>query len=244
MNPDIEAIFLDVGNTLRIVLPEADFIARARQDLMDLVNPQVSETEFFDILEKRWKVYRTASKASLLEASEKELWTQHLLPDYPYEKIAPISGRLTRLWRDHDGRRVPRPDVSDVVKELSRRGYVLGIIANTITETEIPDWMESDGLTEYFKAVVLSSRVRIRKPNPEIYWEAARRVGVEPSKCAYVGDNPVRDVEGCRAAGFGMMIILLEPDTLKKEPPTVEHKPDYTIQTCSDLLDIFPPRRA
>jgi len=131
-----------------------------------------------------------------------------------------------------------------VVKELSRRGYVLGIIANTITETEIPDWMESDGLTEYFKAVVLSSRVRIRKPNPEIYWEAARRVGVEPSKCAYVGDNPVRDVEGCRAAGFGMMIILLEPDTLKKEPPTVEHKPDYTIQTCSDLLDIFPPRRA
>ena len=166
MNPDIEAIFLDVGNTLRIVLPEADFIARARQDLMDLVNPQVSETEFFDILEKRWKVYRTASKASLLEASEKELWTQHLLPDYPYEKIAPISGRLTRLWRDHDGRRVPRPDVSDVVKELSRRGYVLGIIANTITETEIPDWMESDGLTEYLRRWCFPPRCAFANPTP------------------------------------------------------------------------------
>ncbi len=244
MNPDIEAIFLDVGNTLRIVLPEADFMTKARQDLMKLVDPQVPEVEFFETLEGRWKAYRKQSKGTLLEASEKELWTQWLLPDQPYEKIAPISGRLTRLWRDHDGRRVPRPDVSHVVKELSRRGYVLGIIANTITETEIPDWMESDGLTEYFKAVVLSSKVRIRKPNPEIYWEAARRVEVEPAKCAYVGDNPVRDVEGCRAAGFGMMIILLEPDTLKKEPPTVEHKPDYTIQTCSDLLDIFPPRQA
>ena len=63
--------------------------------------------------------------------------------------------------------------------ELHRRGYILGIIANTITETEIPDWMEADGLTPYFKAVVLSSKVGTRKPNPEIYWEAARRVGHE-----------------------------------------------------------------
>lgn len=244
MKPDIEAIFLDVGNTLRIVLPEADFIAQAKKDLIALIGAQVSEDVFFTTLEERWKIYRQQSKASLLEASEKELWTKWMLPDYPYERIAPISGKLTRLWRDHDGRRVPRPDVSTVVKELARRGYVLGIIANTITETEIPDWMETDGLTDYFKAVVLSSKVAIRKPNPEIYWEAARRVSVDPCKCAYVGDNPVRDVEGCRAAGFGMMIIFLEPDTLKKEPPTGEHKPDYAIQSCSELLDIFPPRQA
>ena len=128
--------------------------------------------------------------------------------------------------------------------ELSRRGYILGIIANTITETEIPDYLEEYGLTEYFKTVVLSSKVGIRKPNPEIYWEAARRVGVEPSKCVYVGDNPVRDVEGTRAAGYAMMILILEPDTLKKEPPTVEVKPDYTILEIKELLDIFPPRKA
>jgi putative hydrolase of the HAD superfamily len=242
MKPDIEAIFLDVGNTLRIVLPDPEFVAQAKKDLMKLVEARDPEDVFFHILETRWKAYRQQSKESLVEASEKELWTQWLLPDYPVEKIAPLSGKLTRLWRDHDGKRVPRADVSDVIEELARRGYVLGIIANTITETEIPDWMEADGLTDYFKAVVLSSRVGIRKPNPEIYWEAARRVCIEPGRCAYVGDNPVRDVEGCRAAGYGMMIILLEPDTLKKEPPTGEYKPDFTIQSCSDLLDIFPPR--
>jgi putative hydrolase of the HAD superfamily len=170
------------------------------------------------------------------------LWTKWLLPGYPTGKIAPLAGKLTRLWRDHDGRRVPRPDVRPTVIELHKRGYILGIIANTITETEIPDWMESDGLTGYFKAVVLSSKVRIRKPNPEIYWEAARRVGVEPAKCAYVGDNPVRDVEGTQRAGFGMMIILLEPATLAKEPPTGEVKPDHIIRETSELLDIFPPR--
>jgi HAD superfamily hydrolase (TIGR01662 family) len=164
------------------------------------------------------------------------------LPSYPAEKIGPLAGRLTRLWRDHDGRRVPRPDVKQTVIELNRRGYILGIIANTITETEIPDWMETDGLTQYFKAVVLSSKIGTRKPDPEIYWEAARRVGVPPEKCAYVGDNPIRDVEGTQRAGFGMMIILVEPATLAKEPQKAEVKPDYTIYTTSELLDIFPPR--
>ncbi len=242
MKPDIEAIFLDVGNTLRIVLPEPEFMAQAKKDLMTLVGTQEPEDVFFAKLEVRWKNYRKQSKESLLEASEKELWTRWLLSDYPAEKIALVSGKLTRLWRDHDGRRVPRPDVNHVVAELDQRGYKLGIIANTITETEIPDWMEAEGITGYFGSVVLSSKVRIRKPNPEIYWEAARRIGVEPSKCAYVGDNPVRDVEGAQKAGFGMVIILVEPDTLKKEPPTGEHKPDYFIQTCTDLLDIFPER--
>ena len=241
MNQPIEAIFLDVGNTLRIVIEDQAFMTQAREQLMTLVDAQESEMAFFEKLDNRWKNYRKQSKESLLEASEKELWTQWMLPDYPTEKIAPISGKLTRLWRDHDGRRVPRPDVKDVIIELNQRGYILGIIANTITETEIPDWIESDGLIEYFKTVVLSSKVRIRKPDPEIYWEAARRIGVEPARCAYVGDNPIRDVEGCRAAGFGMMIIFVEPATLAKEPQACEQKPDYTIQECSQLLDIFPP---
>src|SRR5512143_3206066 len=243
MNKDIEAIFLDVGNTLRIVIEDPPFMQQARADLLSIVDARCSEAEFFETLDSRWKAYRKQSKARLLEASERDLWTKWLLPDYPADRIAPLAGRLTRLWRDHDGRRVPRPDAKSTIIELDRRGYILGIIANTITETEIPDWMEADGVTTYFKAVVLSSKVALRKPNPEIYWEAARRVGVPPSKCAYVGDNPVRDVQGTQAAGFGMMILFMEPATLAKEPPNIEVKPDCTILAMCELLDIFPPRK-
>lgn len=242
MKPDIEAIFLDVGNTLRIVLKDEAFMAQARQQLAELTGTSMPPDAFWEMLEGRYQVLRKRAKQQLIEASEREMWTQWMLPDFPAEKIAPLSSKLTRLWRDCDGRRVPRDDVKETVIELNRRGYILGIIANTITETEIPDYLEEYGLTEYFKTVVLSSKVGIRKPNPEIYWEAARRVGVAPAKCVYVGDNPVRDVEGTRAAGYGMMILILEPDTLKKEPPTVEVKPDYTILEIKELLTIFPPR--
>jgi len=39
-----------------------------------------------------------------------------------------------------------------------------------------------------------------------------------------------------------MSIILIEPATLKKEPPREDIKPDLFIKTLSELLDIFPPR--
>ena len=242
MKDIIEAIFLDVGNTLRVVVEDAPFQAQARQDLMNLVGANEAEDVFFTKLDQRWKAYRKWSFENLTEASEKELWTRYLLPDFPSEKIGSHSGRLTRLWRDKDGRRIPRPDVKKVVLELDKRGYILGIIANTITETEIPDWLEHDQLTSYFKAVVLSSKIRYRKPGPEIYWEGACRVGIEPAHCAYVGDNPVRDVVGTRKAGYGMVIILMDPEKLAKEPPEGENAPDHIIRECSDLLDIFPPR--
>ncbi len=242
MQNNIEAIFLDVGNTMRIVIEDKDFISQSKRQLVELTGAAETPEAFHEKLEERYKVLRKRAKEKLIEASEKEMWTRWMLPDFPPEKIAPLSAKLTRLWRDCDGRRVPRQDVSQVVIELSKRGYVLGIIANTITETEIPDYLETDGLTRYFKTVVLSSKVGIRKPDPEIYWEAARRVGVEPAKCVYVGDNPVRDVEGTRAAGYGMFILFYEPATQAKEPPTGEVKPDYTIREMKELLDIFPPR--
>ena len=243
MHPDIEAIFLDVGNTLRIVVQDEAFQAQARQQLVTLAGAQEPPEAFFAQLDARWKAYRKWSFENLTEAAEKELWTRFMLPDFPADWIAPLSGKLTRLWRDRDGRRIPRPDVKHTVIELSRRGYCLGIIANTITETEIPDWLEADGLTSYFKAVVLSSKFRHRKPGPEIYLEAARRAGVSPARSVYVGDNPIRDVEGTRLAGFGMVIILMEPAKLEKEPPTGNHKPDRIIHECRELLNIFPPRQ-
>jgi putative hydrolase of the HAD superfamily len=239
---DIDAIFLDVGNTLRIVIPDHEFIAQSKAQLVDLVGAKMTPDSFHELLTERYKVLRKRAKEELIEASEREMWTKWMLPDFPSEKITSLSSKLTRLWRDCDGRRVPRPDVTATVIELSGRGYLLGLIANTITETEIPDYLEEENITEYFKTVVLSSKIGIRKPNPEIYWEASRRIGVAPEKCVYVGDNPVRDFDGTRAAGYGLFILFYEPATQAKEPPKVAIQPDFTIREMKELLDIFPPK--
>ncbi|MBM3130152.1 MAG: HAD family hydrolase [Chloroflexi bacterium] len=243
MNHDIEAIFLDVGNTLRVVVKDEAFQAHARRELVALTGATESPDAFCARLETRYKIYRQWAFETLMEAGERELWTRFMLPDFPPDRIAPHSGKLTRLWRDRDGRRVPCPDVTSTVIELAQRGYTLGIIANTITETEIPDWLEHDGLTKYFKTVILSSTFGRRKPGPEIYWEAARTAGVDPARAVYVGDNPSRDVVGTRLAGYAMSIVLMEPATLAKEPPAQDNPPDRIIHACRELLEIFPPRQ-
>jgi len=115
MKNNIEAIFLDVGNTLRVVIPDPAFMADAKRQLAELTGAQISPDAFFELLEGRYKVLRKRAKEELIEATEQEMWTQWMLPDFPTEKIRPLSGRLTRLWRDSDGRRVPRPGVKETV---------------------------------------------------------------------------------------------------------------------------------
>jgi putative hydrolase of the HAD superfamily len=240
---DIEAIFIDVGATLRYLVEDEPYQANARKQIATLVGTDESPEAFCELLDVRYKVYRKWAFETLLEASERELWTKWMLPDWPAERIAPLANELTYLYRQTMGHRHAQPDARDVVVELTRRGYHLGILSNTITEREIPEWLEQDGLSPYFPTVVLSSIFGHRKPGPEIYWEAARRADVEPTHAVYVADNPSRDVPGSRRAGFGMVIIMGQPEELEKKDLTGENKPDLVICTLSELLDIFPPRQ-
>lgn len=242
MTQNIEAIFLDLGNTLRILVKDQDHMAQARQKIVELVGTDEDPVLFVAKLDERYKTYRKWAFENLREAPESEMWTRWLVPEFPGEKIAPLGGELTYQFRQSMGRRVVVDGGREVVEELRKRGYTLGIISNLIGTREIPEWLEAENFAPYFKAVVLSSVLGIRKPDPAIYLEAARRAGVEPARCAYIGDNLKRDVTGTRAAGFGMIIIMIEPEKLTEEVITDENRPDLIIHQFRELLDIFPAR--
>lgn len=240
MAQQVKAIFLDTGNTMRVVVADPDFQAEARKKLTQLAGTKELPDAFCERLGKRYQDYKKWTKEKVVEVSEVELWTRWMLPDFPTEMIARQAGKLTRTWKDLDGRHVPRPDVLPIIVELHKRGYVLGIIANSVSQTDIPEWLKENGLEKYFKTVVLSSVFMRRKPDPYIFIEAARQAGVEPANCAYVGDNPSRDIEGAKRAGYAKVIILFEQATLRKEPPRGMH-PDGIIGELKGVLDFFPP---
>jgi putative hydrolase of the HAD superfamily len=240
MISEVEAIFIDLGNTLRILIKDQAHMACARKKITELVGTDENPEDFCAKLDARYKAYRKWAFDNLVEAPEAELWTRWLAPEFPAEKIAPLGVELTFQFRQSMGRRVVVDQGKEVVAELYRRGYILGIISNVITSQEIPDWLEEDGFAPYFQSVVLSAVFGKRKPDPAIYLEAARIAGVTPGHCVYIGDNLKRDVTGTRAAGFGMVVILISPEDLAEATITDENRPDMIIHEFSQLLDIFP----
>ncbi|MEM5774792.1 MAG: HAD-IA family hydrolase [Anaerolineaceae bacterium] len=239
MDNPIRAIFLDVGNTLRFLVKDPEHQEKARWEIARLAGVDADPEVFCAEIDARYKEYRKWAFEEMREAPEEELWTRWLLPDLPAERIRAAAHDLTYQYRQASGRRIVPPDARSTILELNRRGYVMGIISNLITTREIPDWLAEEGLTTYFKSVMLSSVFGYRKPHPAIYEEATRRAGVEAACCAYVGDNPDRDVEGTRAAGFGMVILMLNEEARQK-PLSDATRPDLIISRLSDLLNHFP----
>ncbi|HZS30322.1 MAG TPA: HAD family phosphatase [Gaiellaceae bacterium] len=65
------------------------------------------------------------------------------------------------------------------------------------------------GLTESFAATVSSEEVARGKPAPDVYLEAARRLGVAPERCAAVEDSHA----GIRSAKSAGMRVIAIPNT-------------------------------
>ncbi len=125
MTRKIEAIFLDTGNTLRVVSKDVLFQNRAQQELVNLLGVTETPAVFCKHLGERYEKFKAYAKETLIQPSEVELWTRWMLPDSPAEKIATLSSRLTHIWIDQSERRVLRPDAKQTVIELNKRGYVL-----------------------------------------------------------------------------------------------------------------------
>lgn len=242
MNQDFDAIFYDLGGTLRFVERDAEFEAKARRRIAELCGETGDPDAFCKFLDYRYEGYRKWCFETMIEATEAELWTRWLTPEYPRELILKNAVELTIEFRNKDGRRVVAPNGAQSIKDLHENGYRLGIISNLVTSKEIPDWLEHDNLTHYFDTVVLSCVEGMRKPGPGLSQLACERMGIDPARCVYIGDNLKRDLEGTRLAGFGMFVLYTTPEKLKDEVITDKNRPDAVIFDFAELKDLFPKR--
>ena len=70
--------------------------------------------------------------------------------------------------------------------------------------------LQTLGIHEHFNAVVTYEDVLHPKPAPDTYLEAARRMGVEPSKCLVFEDTPL-GVQAATAAGMQSVLVASGP---------------------------------
>ena len=119
-----------------------------------------------------------------------------------------VHPAVTRLREVHDEfnlwRKVP-PGLIDALAELRGAGFTLGVVTNS--EGHVDDLFARVGLDQSFDVIVDSALEGVRKPDPEIFYRACRRLSVEPSRSLYAGDLPEVDVVGARRAGLEAALI-------------------------------------
>ena len=95
-----------------------------------------------------------------------------------------------------------------VVAELARawKGRVPMAVSSNGHRANVEGSLRVTGLLELFDTVVAVEDVRRGKPAPDLYLEAARRLGVSPGRCTVMEDTD-EGIEAGRAAGMTVVDI-------------------------------------
>lgn len=235
----IEGILFDMNGTLRVRELHEPTQRAAISKLVQFIGKEDID---WNELALRHKAYGNWAQSQWIQLSEAEIWSQWILPDYPRERIEPLATELMLAWSERKGRTVPIPDAEATLVELRHRGYRLGVISNTMSTLDIPRSLDAFGWRYYFDVVILSSELKIRKPSPEPYREAARRMKLTVERCAYVGNRISKDIPGCKQAGFALGIIVEPANGSRTDELSLNVMPDITIKALSELLEIFPDK--
>ena len=119
------------------------------------------------------------------------------------------------------------PETAAVLATLAAHGHVLGVASNF--DHRLRGLVENLPAFRTIRYLVISSEVGWRKPARAFFEEMCRQAASPPEQILYVGDDPVNDYEGARAAG--LQAALLTPDK------RVSCSAESSIKSLSDLLE-------
>jgi len=122
--------------------------------------------------------------------------------------------------------------IAELIAALGQRGLRWGVVTNkserfTLPLTRAMDLFGSAG------AIVSGDTTPFAKPHPEPLFEAARRLGVAPERCIYVGDDE-RDILAGRAAGMGTVAAAY--GYMGEQADAARWEADICISSPGELL--------
>lgn len=89
----------------------------------------------------------------------------------------------------------------ELLQQLKSGGWKLGLITNGSVRTQNMK-IDRANLRPFFDAIIVSDAVGLKKPDERIFALALSELGAEASNSWYIGDHPVNDIQGARAAGL------------------------------------------
>lgn len=122
-----------------------------------------------------------------------------------------------------------------VLATLQASGTPWGIVTNKAERFTLP-LVRTLSLHQHAAAIVGGDTTAHSKPHPAPLLEAARRLGMAPEACVYVGDD-LRDVQAGRAAG--MATVAAAWGYLGLGEPVSAWGADHVIESPGELLNLL-----
>lgn len=198
-----------------------------------------SDSQLADWITNGAAAYTRWNLESNIELSPAEIWSKYFLKDNHVcaEALIPIAEELAFLYETRLYIREMRKEIPQVLAQIKALGLKIGCISNTQSLNQVPFNLKQYGILDYFDPIVLSSKYGRRKPDPAIFYYAARMANLPTGVCAYVGDKINRDILGARRSGFRMAVqIKHEYDNGEVDEGAT---PDAVIQHMTELLPIL-----
>jgi HAD superfamily hydrolase (TIGR01509 family) len=151
------------------------------------------------------KEFRPDSQTRMMGMSTGE-WSRHLsedvgVPRTPEQVASDVLGRMAERYREA----LPLiPGSVEAVRRIGAR-FPLGL-ASSSARILIDQVLATAGLTGAFRTTLSTEEVPRGKPAPDVYLEAASRLGVDPRLCAAVEDSS-NGLRSAAAAGYAVIAV-------------------------------------
>ena len=151
-----------------------------------------------------------------------------------YELAGVPTARIIEILNERHGHAMPVQETADYKEDLYQRliprvvpiepvvvlvrqyaGRLPMAVATGATQAIARKTLGSLGLLEHFQAIVTADDVEHGKPAPDIFLEAARRIGVPPEHC-YAFEDADLGLQSARAAGMTAIDIRPMHQALRK----------------------------
>ncbi len=151
------------------------------------------------------------------------------LPD----TVEQIKAQLNAMAADfYTHRVVPKPGALHFLEEMKRQGKKMAIATSNSRQLAEAS-LQGCGLEHYFDVILTACEVEKGKPAPDIYLEAARRLGVEVERCLVFEDVPMGILAGKNA---GMRVCAMEDVYSSAQEEKIRSLADYYIRDYGEVL--------
>lgn len=170
------------------------------------------------------------AQADMMGMSSTE-WSRYMheavgLPEPPDEINREVVRRMLVRYSEH----LPLIDGAVAAVKRVAADWPLGVASSSNREL-IDHVLELSGLAPYFKVTVSSEEVERGKPAPDVYLEAAHRLGVEPSHSAAIEDS----ANGIRSAHAADMHVIAIPNRAFPPPADVLPLANVVLESIKEL---------